>query len=192
MWRSNICVFLLLVAPLLAYRTLPLSGFVFPHVSTIDSYFNSLLYFLYLLTRSLSLTPKSLTLLLFQVRANTRDKLSASITQEQAGFSQSFITQKNVILLDKLLNPINGNITEMASQYVNFCDESFDVFLNERIAIIDDEEGKKVYGNIRYEINSARQRKLIGFIQSLSTHSLPHLLTPHFLSQKLIKYYVEY
>ncbi len=188
MWRSNICVFLLLVAPLLAYRTLPLSGFVFPHVSTIDSYFNSLLYFLCLsFYQSLSLTPKSLTLLLFQVRANTRDKLSASITQEQAGFSQSFITQKNVILLDKLLNPINGNITEMASQYVNFCDESFDVFLNERIATIDDEEGKKVYGNIRYEINSARQRKLIGFIQSLSTRSLPRVLTLSFITTEADK-----
>ncbi len=61
------------------------------------------------------------------------------------------------------MNPVNGNITEMAAQYVNFCDESFDSFLNERIATLDDEEGKKVYGNIRYEINSARQRKLIGF-----------------------------
>lgn len=78
----------------------------------------------------------------------------------------------------------------MAAQYVNFCDESFDVFLNERIAIIDDDEGKKVYGNIRYEINSARQRKLIGFT-SLIILLLVHVLT-HLDRQKLIKYYVGY
>lgn len=74
--------------------------------------------------------------------------------------SLSLEDQKNVILLDKLINPVNGNLTQAACEYVNFCDENFDIFLNDRITEISDEKGKQKFGKIRYEINSARQRKL--------------------------------
>ena len=74
---------------------------------------------------------------------------------------ESFVTQKNYLLLEKLLEPANGNITEAAIQYVNFCDASFDDFLSEKITSTDDEEGKQVLGRVRYEINLARKGKLI-------------------------------
>ena len=35
----------------------------------------------------------------------------------------------------KLIEPANGNLTEVAIQYVNFCDASFDEFLNEKISL---------------------------------------------------------
>jgi hypothetical protein len=46
-------------------------------------------------------------------------------------------------------------------QYVNFCDESFDVFLNEKIASLATEQEKQQYGRIRYAVNTERQRRLI-------------------------------
>ena len=75
-------------------------------------------------------------------------------------------------------------MTEVAIQYVNFCDASFDEFLNEKISstgmivinlyllkiiftysftfiMKDDEEGKQVLGRVRYEINLARKGKLM-------------------------------
>lgn len=76
-------------------------------------------------------------------------------------FAQSFVDQKNHILLDKLLHPLNNNLTEAAIQYVNFCDESFDTFISDKIASINDEENKKALGRIRYEVNAARRRKLV-------------------------------
>jgi hypothetical protein len=76
-------------------------------------------------------------------------------------FAQSFVAQKNFILLDKLENPPNGNITEAACQYVNFCDESFDAFLGERIASLPNEKDKQYFGRIRYAVNNARQQKLM-------------------------------
>jgi hypothetical protein len=75
-------------------------------------------------------------------------------------FGHSFVLQKNYILLDKLENPKNGNLTDVAMQYVNFCDESFDIFLNERISALSTEEEKRSLGRVRYEVNCARQRKL--------------------------------
>lgn len=82
-------------------------------------------------------------------------------SQSTGGFAQSFVAQKNYILLDKLENPKNGNITEAAQQYVNFCDESFDSFLGERIASLPNEKDKQYFGKIRYAVNSARQQKLM-------------------------------
>jgi hypothetical protein len=88
--------------------------------------------------------------------ASTWDK------SESAGdFAQSFVAQKNFLLLDKLLNPSGGSLTSIAMQYVNFCDESFDVFLNDRIAACETEGKKQVLGKIRYEVNVARQKKLM-------------------------------
>lgn len=80
---------------------------------------------------------------------------------EDGEFAESFIAQKNFILLDKFLNPVQGNITLTAEQFVNFCDESFNIFLNERIAETESEADKASLGKIRYEINVARKNKLI-------------------------------
>ena len=76
-------------------------------------------------------------------------------------FAESFVAQKNFILLEKLLNPENGNLTDAAIQYVNFCDESFDTFLNAKIAAQATEQEKQQYGRIRYAVNTERQRRLM-------------------------------
>lgn len=76
-------------------------------------------------------------------------------------FSESFVAQKNYLLLDKFENPANGNLTASAREYVNFCDESFDQFLNEKIALLPTEAEKQRYGKIRYAVNTARQQKLM-------------------------------
>lgn len=86
---------------------------------------------------------------------------SRQLSASTGDFAQSFVAQKNFILLDKLENPVNGNITEAASQYVNFCDESFDAFLGERIASLAAEKDKQYFGKIRYAVNNARQQKLM-------------------------------
>lgn len=62
--------------------------------------------------------------------------------------------------MDKFTNPDNGNLTETAMQFVNFCDESFDMCLSRKIESLTAENEKQVFGKIRYEINVARQRKL--------------------------------
>ena len=97
------------------------------------------------------------------LRDSDSQSVSPSIsTAPPAGdFAQSFVAQKNYILLDKLENPKNGNITEAACEYVNFCDESFDAFLGERIASLPLEKDKQYFGRIRYAVNSARQQKLM-------------------------------
>ena len=85
-------------------------------------------------------------------------------------FSESFIAQKKFLLLDKLENPVNGNLTACAREYVNFCDESFDQFLNEKIALLPTEAEKQQYGKIRYAVNTARQQKLMeadGMLRSI-------------------------
>ena len=76
------------------------------------------------------------------------------------GLDQSFVAQKNHILLDKLENS-SEDLSSAAMQYVNFCDESFNVFLNKRIDSAQTEERRERLGKVRYEINSARQKKLI-------------------------------
>lgn len=75
-------------------------------------------------------------------------------------FAQSFVAQKNYILLQKLL-PEDNDISGAAMQYVNFCDESFNKFLNHEITEADSEERRSRLGKVRYEINSARQKKLM-------------------------------
>ena len=76
-------------------------------------------------------------------------------------FAQSFVAQKNFILLEKFLSDPKGNLTDIATQYVNFCDGSFDMFIGERISSMETEEEKRNLGKIRYEINRARQKKLM-------------------------------
>jgi len=85
------------------------------------------------------------------------------IVQSSGGdFEQTFIAQKNFILLEKFMaQQINGNLTEVATLYVNFFDESFDVFVNERIKACENEQERQVFGKIRYEVNCARQEKLL-------------------------------
>lgn len=72
-----------------------------------------------------------------------------------------FNQQKNNILFDKFLHPVNGNLTETATQYVNFCDENFDLFLDNEMKHKKTEKERQVIGKIRYEINVARRMKLI-------------------------------
>ena len=60
-------------------------------------------------------------------------------------FADSFVAQKNFLLLEKFERPENGNLTDAAMQYVNFCDESFDVFLNDKIALLPTEPEKQKY-----------------------------------------------
>lgn len=98
----------------------------------------------------------------FRYLANI-DAFEKVITQASSDgdFAQTFVAQKNYILLEKFLTPINGNLTEAAIYYVNFCDESFNVFLNDRISNCEEENDKQILGKVRYEINSARQKKLI-------------------------------
>jgi hypothetical protein len=89
-----------------------------------------------------------------------RQGLQAAVGTAAGPFAQSFVQQKNSILLEKLQNPVNGNVTEAAFQYVNFCDESFDSFIGEKISSLPDEKDKQIFGKIRYAVNSARQQKL--------------------------------
>lgn len=89
------------------------------------------------------------------------NKPLAATKESQAQFiSQTFTDQKNALLFEKMLSPVDGNLAETARQYVNFCDESFNQFLNEKIDHAPNEEERQKFGKIRYEINSARQAKL--------------------------------
>ena len=60
-------------------------------------------------------------------------------------FADSFVAQKNFLLLEKFERPQHGNLTDAAMQYVNFCDESFDLFLNDKIALLPTETEKQRY-----------------------------------------------
>lgn len=94
-------------------------------------------------------------------RISSSNSGSSGGTQGDSVFAQSFVAQKNFILLDKLERPANGDLAYAAKQYVNFCDESFNLFLNERVAAAESEAQRELLGKVRYEINSARQQKLI-------------------------------
>lgn len=74
--------------------------------------------------------------------------------------SASMMDQRNVILLEKLEAAAEDNLTFVVYDYINFCDESFDKYLNEKIANLPTEQEKQKLGRVRYEINSARQNKL--------------------------------
>jgi hypothetical protein len=92
-----------------------------------------------------------------------RFSISEAVDRSQTadtGIDDSLVIQKNLILLEKLISPLAGNLTETAYEYVNFCDESFNQFLNERIASCESKSGKTALGRIRYELNVARQKKL--------------------------------
>jgi hypothetical protein len=97
----------------------------------------------------------------FSQRSEARVVVDSSTPSQPGDFTDSFVAQKNFILLEKFENPVNGNLTEAAEQYVNFCDESFDHFLSEKIASLPDEKSKQTYGKIRYAVNTARQKKLM-------------------------------
>jgi hypothetical protein len=87
--------------------------------------------------------------------------LHAQDENADGAFAKSFVAQKNFILLEKLENPEDGDYAATAMSYVNFCDESFNAFLNDRIAAADSPDEKQRLGKVRYEINSARQKKLM-------------------------------
>jgi hypothetical protein len=88
--------------------------------------------------------------------AETVDRFETTDT----AIDDSLVIQKNLILLEKLISPLAGNLTETAYEYVNFCDDSFNQFLNERIASCESKTGKTTLDRIRYELNVARQKKL--------------------------------
>jgi hypothetical protein len=70
------------------------------------------------------------------------------------------VDQKNAILFERLMNPPNGNYTDAVNQYINFCDQSFDVYLNAKIADSSNDAERQVMGKIRYEVNVVRRNKL--------------------------------
>ena len=74
--------------------------------------------------------------------------------------STSMIDQRNMILLEKLEAATTENLTFVVYEYINFCDESFDKYLNQMIASLPTEKEKQKLGRVRYEINMARQNKL--------------------------------
>lgn len=94
------------------------------------------------------------------VRSN--EVVAAGKVEEAGHFSQSMMDQKNQLLVQLFYGDGDPemNITNVAEEHVNFCDESFNVFLNKKIADIPLEKDKAFLGKVRYEINSARQRKL--------------------------------
>ena len=117
-------------------------------------------------TRLVRLNSPSGTSLVRREAATTSTTSSSSSTTAAADcgcdqFADSFVAQKNFLLLEKFERPENGNLTDAAMQYVNFCDESFDLFLNDKIALLPTEPEKQKYGKIRYAVNTARQRKLM-------------------------------
>eukprot|EP01031_Cornospumella_fuschlensis_P034392 gene34392-41625_t len=73
----------------------------------------------------------------------------------------SSILAKNVVLLEKLLNPEPKTLEETVAENINFCDEGFNQYLNSKIDTAESEEHKSKLGSIRYELNIARQRKLM-------------------------------
>ena len=88
-------------------------------------------------------------------------------------FADSFVAQKNFLLLEKFERPENGNLTDAAMQYVNFCDESFDVFLNDKIALLPTEPEKQKYDQytttlLRYAVHTLIHTSLPTF--STLTH----------------------
>jgi hypothetical protein len=72
----------------------------------------------------------------------------------------SFMVQKNQLILDYLTNPNVANLTASVWEYVNFCDDSFDAFLNKSLDAAKTADKFQVLFNIRNELLFARQRKL--------------------------------
>ena len=121
------------------------------------------------------IVPKLLLLLFVAINIlcvssffNTPIKRSLSIRLQELKSSSSssstsivdHVNEKNYLLLDKFKQAKENNLSELADSFVSFCDESFDNYLNEQISNLPSEAEKQVLGKIRYEINSARKRKL--------------------------------
>lgn len=78
------------------------------------------------------------------------------------GFQDAFVTQKNYILFERLRDTTTGaNLTQKAREYLNFCDESFNNFLDQKVAEAQNEDERSLLGKIRYEINVAKRNRLI-------------------------------
>ena len=101
---------------------------------------------------------------LFKVRSISTTNVIAETLKSSTPVSDSntaFIEQKNRILLERFLLPNTGNLTEVVKNNLNFFDENFNVFLDEKVAQAISEEEKQQLGKIRYEINVARRQRLI-------------------------------
>lgn len=114
-------------------------------------------------------------------------EVSSSTTEsEPQAIDESIVAQRNLILLEKLISPLTGNLSDIAAQYVNFCDESFNQFLDERMSSCESKSGKQALGKIKYELNVARQRKLVeadnilrGILRSGGVQEMEERLNQH-------------
>lgn len=95
---------------------------------------------------------------------------SSSSDCECNQFADTFVAQKNFILLEKFERPENGNLTDAAMQYVNFCDESFDLFLNEKIALLPTETEKQKYEHLTHPVTNLSHTLSA---HTISTHYRP-------------------
>jgi hypothetical protein len=93
----------------------------------------------------------------------------SSDADDRRDIRATFMDQKNYLLLEKLSEPPNGNLTAAAIQYVNLCDESFDSFLSDRMTNAKSEIERQYLGKIRYEVNIARRYKLVDADRILRT-----------------------
>lgn len=86
----------------------------------------------------------------------------AAVEDDGKTVEAAFLDQKNNLLLEKLMNPENGESqAEVATDLINFCDQGFSAFLDTKIADEDDSGKKTALGRVRYAVNSARQKKLM-------------------------------
>ena len=90
-----------------------------------------------------------------------RRPLASSVESARTSFAESFIAQKNFILLEKLTDLATGPTADTCLSHISFCDESFDAFLGHVINCAPEGARKELLGKVRYEINTARQKKLI-------------------------------
>eukprot|EP00607_Mallomonas_marina_P000546 CAMPEP_0182425142 /NCGR_PEP_ID=MMETSP1167-20130531/11497_1 /TAXON_ID=2988 /ORGANISM="Mallomonas Sp, Strain CCMP3275" /LENGTH=335 /DNA_ID=CAMNT_0024605559 /DNA_START=178 /DNA_END=1185 /DNA_ORIENTATION=+ len=75
-------------------------------------------------------------------------------------FSEAFVNHKNKIILDEMMKP-GANVSSMAVDYLNYCDEGFNAFIDEKLASTNNSTEKKKLGRIRYEVNMARRNRLV-------------------------------
>lgn len=64
---------------------------------------------------------------------NHNEHVDSDRKSDRNSIGASFIESKNIILLERLRNPKDGNLTATAIEYVNLCDESFDQFLTKQM-----------------------------------------------------------
>lgn len=96
------------------------------------------------------------------IQTTSTDILSEISVQKTSDddFGGVFVTQKNRIVLESMLAK-DANITEKAREYLNYCDESFNVVISTRMEETQNSTEKQILGKIRYEVNMARRNRLV-------------------------------